>query len=267
MAIRIRVRPKGAHDTSEDTVNVGSAKTLCGRIFVLSVFVAPHHNPWRVADIERQKQKVFEAERWLRMQALRYGKDVEFVNAAFGADGSFLDDDIPVGGHTRNSYYYAGNILRKMGFSDPQDFVRWTRCKAGCPQCLTIVFPNTCGRSFASPVSRRLHSHNPVRYNLEGCIVYRKDDEGCTHETNPATVAHEMLHLFGAWDLYELDSGDRNRADKTALMFPNSIMLRTHCDIWQLQIDEINAWLVGLRDAGKDWYRWFEPHKDDYESG
>ncbi len=266
MGIRIRVRPKGPHDTSENTINVGSAKVLSGRIFVLCVFVAPPHLPWNVAGVERQKQKVFEAERWLRMQALRYGKDVEFVNAVYGADGSFLDDNIPNGSHSKNAFAYPTRILEKIGLRDKQDFIRWSRSISGCHQCLMVVFANTCGRSFASPISKRLHACNPDRYNLDGCLVYRKDSESHTYETNSAVVAHEILHLFGAWDLYELDSSDRNRAAKTTLMFPNSIMLRTHCDIWQLQLDEINAWLVGLRD-GKDWYRWFEPNQDAYECG
>ena len=76
--IRLIVMPKKEDDTSESTRNVGSAKVLSGRIFVLSVFVAPVSDPWKPSDIARQKQKVYEAERWLKMQALRYGKHVEF---------------------------------------------------------------------------------------------------------------------------------------------------------------------------------------------
>ena len=41
MGIRIRVKPKGANDTSEISINVGTAKILEGKVFVLSVFVAP----------------------------------------------------------------------------------------------------------------------------------------------------------------------------------------------------------------------------------
>ena len=44
-------------------------------------------------------------------------------------------------------------------------------------------------------------------------------------------------------------------------------MFNTHRDIWETQIDEINAWLVGLKEQGKDWYRWFEPEQGVYESG
>ena len=86
------------------------------------------------------------------------------------------------------------------------------------------------------------------------------------YETKSADIAHEMLHLFGAWDLYELNNNDQARAIKTSEMFPNSIMRTTSNDIWELQIDEITAWLVGLKDQGKDWYRWFEPDQLSYES-
>ena len=95
------------------------------------------------------------------------------------------------------------------------------------------------------------------------CLIYiyyiNKDIE-----TNTAAIAHEILHLFGACDLYELDDNEHDRAIKTELMFPNSIMHNTHRDIWETQIDEINAWLVGLKAEGKDWYRWFEPDQDSY---
>ena len=79
-------------------------------------------------------------------------------------------------------------------------------------------------------------------------------------------MAHEMLHLFGAWDLYELDEKDNARAAKTAIMFPKSIMNCKGQTIWDMQIDEITAWLVGLREEGKDWYRWFEPNQNEYLS-
>ena len=86
------------------------------------------------------------------------------------------------------------------------------------------------------------------------------------YETNAAAVAHEILHLFGAWDLYELNNRDHARAIKTSLMFPQAVMLNTFREIWECQIDEITAWLVGLKEQGKDWYRWFEPDQLTYES-
>ena len=114
-------------------------------------------------------------------------------------------------------------------------------------------------------MTKEIYNYNPEQYNLECCLLYRYYTDSAI-ETNTAAIAHEILHLFGAWDLYELDDSDHDRATKTELMFPNSIMLHTWRDIWETQIDEINAWLVGLKDEGKDWYRWFEPDQDSYLS-
>lgn len=263
MSIKIRVKPKDSHDTSERTKNVGSAKVLSGKIYVLSVFVAPYSNPWNVRDIERNKEKVFEAERWIKMQALRYGKSVEFVNSAFGSDGPFGDNRIPVSCDAPNAYPYPSKVLEKIGFNSCEAFVDWVRTHTDCSQCLAIIFTNTKGRSYASPVNRELHRYNPEKYNLECCLLYRYYTDSDI-ETNTSAIAHEILHLFGAWDLYELDTNDHERALKTEMMFPTSIMLNTHRDIWETQIDEINAWLVGLKEEGKDWYRWFEPDQDSY---
>lgn len=261
MPIRIKVKPKGANDTSENSKSVGTAKVLSGKIFVLSVFVAPYSDPWKTAEIEKMKQKVFEAERWLKAQAKRYGKNVEFVNSAFGSDGSFLDDELLL---KKRDYYYPGQVVLKIGFKNQDAFVEWVKTHTGCPQCIVIVFSNIGARSYASPVNKKNNKSNPKKFNLECCLVYGKYTNG--RETRPATIAHEILHLFGAWDLYELDASDQNRAIKTSEMFANSVMLNSHRDIWETQIDEINAWLVGLKEEGKDWYRWFEPRQDSYEA-
>ncbi len=265
MPIRIRVKPKGSHDTSESSRNIGSAKVLSGKVYVLSVFVAPYSNPWSIRDIERNKEKVFEAERWLKMQALRYGKHVEFVNSAFGSDGSFLDNDIPFSSDAPNAYPYPSKVLEKIGFSSSKAFVDWVRTHTDCSQCFAIIFTNTKGRSYASPITIELSRYNPVKFNLECCLIYRYYSVS-NKEIYTTTIAHEILHLFGAWDLYELDDSDHERSIKTEVMFPNSIMLDSHRDIWETQIDEINAWLVGLKEEGKDWYRWFEPEQDEYLS-
>lgn len=261
--IRLMVKPRKANDTSESSRNVGSAKVLSGRIFVLSVFVALTSDPWKQVDIERQKEKVFEAERWLKMQAMRYGKHVEFENCSFGADGSFRDNEIPQDWDSDNAYSYPSNMLVKMGFRSSYAFIEWARKHSGCTQCLVVVFSNTYGRSFAAPVSKELYRFNPRLFCLDCCIIFKAYQPEC-QESSAATVAHEMLHLFGAWDLYELDEKDRTRANKTALMFPKSIMNCKGRTIWDMQIDEITAWLVGLKEEGKDWYRWFEPYQEEY---
>ena len=61
MGIRIRVKPKGANDTSESSKNIGSARVLEGKVYVLSIFVAPYSNPWTPSEIEYHKMSTFES--------------------------------------------------------------------------------------------------------------------------------------------------------------------------------------------------------------
>ena len=49
---------------------------------------------------------------------------------------------------------------------------------------------------------------------------------------NPATIAHEFLHLFGAIDLY-----------------PNEIMRITHKNIDKLMLSPITKYYIGWQDA------------------
>ena len=266
MSVKIKVQPKGANDTSENTKNTGTAKVLAGKIYVLSVFVAPHLLPWLPSDIERHKQKVFESERWLTAQALRYGVHVEFVNSAFGSDGSFVDDEFMRFFNMQHAFEYPTKVLLKMGFQSKDAFVDWVRTHTNCDQFLVIVFANYWGRSFSSPINKLSHAYNPHENNVESCLIYRYHMNPNNFETPTAVIAHEILHLFGAWDLYELDYSDHNRACKTSELFPNSIMFDSIRDIWVTEIDELTAWLVGLKKEGKDWYRWFEPNKGIYES-
>ena len=263
MSIRIVMKPKRENDTSESSRNIGTARVLYGKIYVIMIFVGPHDNPWTRSEAERYKAKVAEAEQWLKIQAAKYGKRLEFVNAAFGADGNFCDNDIPEDSDSANAYSYPSSVFLKIGFESRNRFVDWVHDNTDCDQCLSIIFSNTKGRSYASPVTREYHAYDSETYNLECCLLYR-GFKNSDVETNSATVAHEILHLFGAWDLYRLDSSDSERAVKTELMFPDSIMLNTHRDIWETRIDEINAWLVGLKDEGQDWYRWFEPGQESY---
>ncbi len=161
---------------------------------------------------------------------------MEFVNSAFGADGSFLDNEMPnVYDSVVKKFLYPSEVLIKMGFRSKEAFVDWVRAKQGCTQCLAIVFSNTQGRSYASPITKELYAYDSNEFNLECCFLYRYHT-GTDIETNAAAIAHEMLHLFGAWDLYE-DDDNHTRARKTVVMLPKSIRLHSHNDRWELQID------------------------------
>ncbi len=63
----------------------------------------------------------------------------------------------------------------------------------------------------------------------------------CYRGDLPGTYAHEILHLFGAWDMYKRDFDKANaRESKCKLYFSRSIMHQPYY-YEQQEIDEINA--------------------------
>lgn len=265
MSIKIGLNPLNGRDSSDDSKNTGSARALTGEIFVLSIFVSPPNSKWTTAEVNDMKARLEIAELWLKKQAAEYGKLVIFENGYFGSDGNLVDANIPQMA-TPDAYFYGQKLVEAVGFGSPQKFMSWVENNRNCSQCLVIVFPHCSGRSFACPTTKPLQRSYPNQFTLETCIVFQRFYDN-NPVSAPGVIAHEMLHLFGAWDLYELNEMDRTRANTISRMYPNSIMRSSHGDINDCIIDEINAWLVGLRELKKEWYRWFEPDRDEYITG
>jgi hypothetical protein len=74
-----------------------------------------------------------------------------------------------------------------------------------------------------------------------------------------SSIAHEILHLYGAWDLNKNFRTKRKQRTKGKKIFPNSIMLKTSYNINELTIDSLSAWLIGWNQNPKDWYETFRP--------
>ena len=134
------------------------------------------------------------------------------------------------------------------------DFINWVKQNTDCTNSLVLIIANKKGRGYAMQYSKEM---NKEKYFLEGCILYKQYDE--KNALASSSIAHEILHLFGAWDLYETFQQSKDREVKAKQLFPNDIMLRTSNNINELKIDKLTAWLVGLSSTEEKWYNWFRP--------
>ena len=92
---------------------------------------------------------------------------------------------------------------------------------------------------------------------MEGIMIYDHSEDG---ETPSSGIAHEILHLFGAWDLYENYMQSKAIEELALYLFPNSIMLRISQNINELIIDPVTAWLIGWNKNPESWYEAFNPY-------
>ena len=230
---------------SEDNRNQGSAKTLSGKTYVLTIFTGV--NQWSKKDYDAFFSKVHEAQQWLTQQAKRYGEFLSFVNGNFGYPEP-IDFNIARGTASgKESVDYIRLLMKQIGYQSPLDFVRWAKENA-----LVLVVANKTGTSYAISYNE---SYDKEKYYLEGAIMFTKYLDG--GENCAASIAHEICHLFGAEDLYETFQQTKDNEELARKLYPNDIMLRTSYNINELEINEMTAWFVGLSNNEKKWYRGF----------
>jgi len=242
--------------THKDLIDVGSARHLSGNVCVLYLFVGTESSKWTQDEIEATAQKLYAAEDWLKAEALRYGKKVDFHN--YSIKRQLTDNSIPSNPFEPNAVDYPKTVLRRFGYNSNRELNNILTRKTGCQQFLVLVFPHIAGRCYASAVNRNMARPGSGRSMPECCVLYHiSNDTG--RELQVGRIAHEMLHLFGAWDFYAVNANDKERSERAAELYPTSIMLRSYGDITQRTIDPLTAWLTGLSRKEEDWYKELMP--------
>ncbi len=233
----------------------GSAIELKGNIYILSVFITTPNKKWTYDEKTDLVSSQIKAQEWLKKQAKLYGVDISFENGFYGLKSDIYVDEIK---SIKEMYEarldWVYQVLTKIGYSSPLEFLERLKNTKDCANALVIIYANESGRSYAVPYST---GRNKEKYFFEGCTVYRKDTY--YQYTCAATIVHEILHLFGAWDLYKLDKTDKARAQKANELFHNDIMIGGTCDLETLKIDKLTAWLVGLRKNKEEIFEEFRP--------
>ncbi len=225
--------------------NAGSARVLEGSVYIITFFVS--ETPWP----ESYKMDLFkqmrDAESWLEWKAKEYGKNLRFINGVHGLFEPFKTDIVPDYNSGNASGVIATKYLSKAGC--PLDgYKDWVKKNSGCDQSLVFVIANKEGRGYASPIASGGSDNSP-----EGAILYHSYHDplyaGC--------IIHEILHLFGAVDLYHTCDQSEENDQKIDKMYPKEVMHRPYNPLKELQMSPLTAWLVGLTDKQEDWFKDF----------
>lgn len=239
-------------DSYANTWNVGSAKKLTGKIYVLEIWLTRPGSAWNSNDMGFVQSKINHALDWLQRMAARYSVAVEFVKGSYhGNGGGIAVDNLPQSySDCANQPLLLPRALKVIGYDDAIQCYNRIKEISGIDNILVLILINNDGWSNANQFST-LHATNHFRdYFLESVNLFLTDDG---MPTNGQTIAHEMLHLFGAWDMYSGQASDAagEWANKN---YPNEIMLQVSSQLDDLTISPLTAWLVGLTSEYHDWY-------------
>ena len=224
---------------------MGSCQRLSGNIATVTLFIDSGRDIWTEKEAQRYYRKVIEPGfQLLEDRARDRGIDLHFDNWQLI---STEDDEL----YLSSSEIIIGDFDKIA--TQENLFDRF----AGSPACqgeyemnayferlfdvdhvIYIPVLNKPGQAFACR-----DNEDPSQDRIEFCTLYTKSSYGFI--VSPRTVAHEVLHLFGAEDYYDPD-GDLPEQKKLAKQVcPNDVMLGNVVGNTRREISDITAYTVG----------------------
>jgi hypothetical protein len=250
------------------SVNNNVCKTLSGKVVLYAIFVdSKYTNPWSNYDIESTLDSIEKAVGWIEKKAIedsiRLDISIDFHKTSQGRIP--VKSDLP-------KKTLSATLYKKPLWSGIKDIYRWAdkiAAEAGksLPKDTSITTNIKNDLKTRERLIARLRDiHRTDKVVLMYFINnYYKDEFSVTFDIsndnnvefsvvsfkNPAVIAHEFLHIFGAYDLYitpfDIKNKDKKKKDKLMQMFPNEIMAFTYREINKLNISDFSKYLIGWK--------------------
>lgn len=236
------------------TRHSGPAKTLTGKVLVAYIFIDDGvKTRWSDKSLRRSQQTLRRVQNWQIAQSKRYAvKNIEFINKTYMVQRNpKLKALSSLSDKTSDEYVekLVKTAMEHLGAKDVEDFIGRQMDLVGADQGAIIFHSNFNRRSFAH---RCGYTHR-VTYYKNGVeqveMISRCHDEFVMlmeqvkrnrWDKLHYAQAHEILHLFGADDLYNIEN-----ASNFALV---DIMNFQSKNIGDSEISPVTAYAIGWRD-------------------
>ncbi len=235
---------------------LGSARSLDGTTVVFSVFASDLSVKWdekSQTDAETMKDtldNLWRGTSYLTEQVAAFGKTASFIY-----DWE-RDDDL------KYTASFDDNLVTEYG--DKYEVQRnWVlqnidtdavKAKYNADNAVYLFFFNTDYSNQVNPWT--LGYTNCSEYDVEFCNIYVKFDD--VFISPPATYAHEIMHCFGAHDLYYANAHiPQEYVDHCKKTGSNDIMYTVNDGKWIINdFTELDAYYVGLTDHCDEVEKW-----------
>ena len=248
------------HAQNNDRWRAGSAKDLSGEVLYLVCYISTPGDSWSKQEKDEMLSKVCDAENWLTLQAEKFSVGITFENVLLNEGNDIIFDTIEPGlalGKERVDWVFR--VLKKLGYKNAKQAYRRIKKKYETDNNVVLIMSKVGGRSYSM---RYAKGYSKKKYFMEGAIIYHNYPNGALIPL-AAVIAHELLHLYGAWDLYTTYAQTIERQQKAQELYPNDIMLRVDHNNNSLNINNLTAWLIGWNKKQEDIFEWFRP--SDYK--
>ena len=247
---------------------LGSAEELSGRTVVVSVFAEDINTRWELDDRRNDLELYYSiydylriAVQWITDRGAEYGvDDIEFIWDWDRHDDLFcwayFNADFPAAVENGMSETYAWDHI-KRGI-DSEALLE----KYDADNIIYMMYFNTPYSNPVSACTRNYYEGMPEPYEI--CYMFMKDNN---YGLNPGVFAHEILHTFGAPDLYGEDPqygiteeyaqyAAENRTNDIMRFVGNVYTYEVPYDRIVNEITEITAYYLGWTDSSETVTEW-----------
>ena len=178
----------------------GSGKDLDGNIVVVSIFADDVYTTWGKDRVNTYALDVMNymdvATAWIKSSVKKYGAKPNFIYNFFENGGIYYKAKFDV-----DLTDWNVNDAAVWKYIDEKVNLNWIKVNFNTDNIFFMVYVNTPRSNPVPPAARSFYEGMKRPYEI--VYVYRYRDK---NETPPSIYAHEMLHIFGAKDLYYADS-------------------------------------------------------------
>lgn len=225
---------------------LGNCKRLKGNPLVVLLFVDDDDSSWSASEVtEYINNYVDEGLKYLEDKAKEWNVDLKFSVKAYSTplsdytlkyEGS-VTQNLKITGSTKD---ILDQMAHDMGYSSNWELYSKFKTEHGAnDDVIFLTFLNKPGTSYA----RHVNSTGRTSYTEHG-VIFSDYLEGGSFGCKASTVAHELLHLFGAEDFYA-----EHRKMLAYQIYPKDIMLWMPTEVYENEIGAFTAYTVGWTDT------------------
>ena len=234
----------------------GSAGSLRGRTVIVSIFTDDAGTSWN-ANSQEDNEMIYDtldnlsiSTAYLTEQAARYGSDAEFI-----WDWELYPDLYYTASFEESLVTEYGDMYNVQNeWVEKNVHTETLRNTYSADNVIYFFFFNTDYTNQVNPWYLG-YSCSPDYY-IEFCNIYIRFDDYFL--TKPASYAHEMMHCFGAHDLYYANEFIPSEyVEHLESIYTNDIMY-TVCDSKEIFNDfsDLDAYYVGITDHCDEVEKW-----------
>lgn len=214
-------------------MNIGSAKTFLGECLFINIFLSDNNSSFTTAEKQKELNDIQKSELYFKEKAEKNNRRISMI---YDKEDLIIDyktdfiiptvlEDFLWTFTTLSSVYSECGLENIISYYNPDNVI-------------FVFHVDKPGRSYSLAQEYGLDSF----YDNEIMVLYEYESFG------EHIFIHETLHLFGAIDLYYPFNPEDERILLAEKYFHDSIMLSYPYDVYDSDIREIEAYLIGWTD-------------------